>query len=191
MESRELRDSLISAQTMKRLRQHAEVVSDTVLTEFGSATAVEALAQIHALITGWGCPPIDRRILRLAPELKLIAHSAGTVKTFVDEECWRSGVVVTNAAQANSLPVAEYTLAFIVLAGKKAFAQADALRSRRSSAELPSWSGRLGNNGNTIGVIGASRVGRLVRPLRDFTFMCWCTTPLSPSLMPENSAQNG
>ncbi len=59
-------------------------------------------------------------------------------------------------AVANALPVAEYTLAVILLAGKDLFAQRDRLRARRS---VPGWAlvPGIGNYGRRVGVVGASR----------------------------------
>lgn len=76
------------------------------------------------------------------------------------------GLLVSSAAAANAVPVAEYTLAAILLSGKTAFAFRDAFRHERPD---PHADRTLGNYRRRIGVIGASRVGRrlleLLRPL--------------------------
>src|ERR1051325_8726660 len=41
------------------------------------------LAESTAIITGWGSPQFDQKLLSTAPKLKLIAHSAGSVKPVV------------------------------------------------------------------------------------------------------------
>ncbi|MDD0858754.1 hypothetical protein NHF46_15440 [Arthrobacter alpinus] len=71
-------------------------------------------------------------MLEASPALALIAHAAGTVKAHVAEECWDRGITVTTAAQANGVPVAEYTLAYILLAGKDAAGAQNKLRAQRS-----------------------------------------------------------
>ena len=108
------------------------------------------------LITSWGCPPIDQHVLDRMPKLRAILHAAGTVRGFVTDACWERGLLVSSAAHANAIPVAEYTLAAILLSGKRAF-------NREQSDD------NVGNYGRRVGVIGASRVGRrLLELLRPF-----------------------
>jgi phosphoglycerate dehydrogenase-like enzyme len=162
MASNELRDSLINAESFDRLSAVADVVSTEVLTDFESARAREVLAHATALITGWGSPRIDDSVLDLSPGLRLVAHAAGTVKNHVSPAVWDRGVMVTTAAQANAVPVAEYALAFILLAGKDAFASQARQRLEQSGYRKEVLREDLGNNGNTVGIIGASRTGRLL-----------------------------
>jgi phosphoglycerate dehydrogenase-like enzyme len=57
------------------------------------------------------------------------------------------------------LPVAEFTVAAIVLAGKRAFRLAAQYRTERRKADPH---GMPGSYGTTIGLLGASRIGRMV-----------------------------
>lgn len=178
MGSDALRESLFLPATLARLHAVADVVDGPVLTELDSPHARAVLGRVDALITGWGCPRVTPEILDAAPRLRLIAHAAGTVKSHLDPECWARGVTVTTAAQANARPVAEYTLAAIILAGKDAF-----LAAHRVAAD--GWRGarergpaEVGNYGTTIGIIGASRIGRLVLELlRPFSFRVLLADP--------------
>lgn len=167
MGSNQLRATLFDASAIQRLSQTCVILSRDVLTEFDSAEARTVLAEADVLITGWDSPLINDTVLDVAPRLRLIAHAGGTVKQHVAPNCWDRGVVVTTAAQANAVPVAEYTLAFILLAGKKTFASAAALRVQQSKypVDRPPAESRhaeIGNRGSTVGIIGASRIGRLV-----------------------------
>jgi phosphoglycerate dehydrogenase-like enzyme len=136
------------------------------------------LAEADALVTGWGCPRIDASVLDLAPNLLLIAHAAGTVKGHVDAEAWRRGIAVTTAAEANAAPVADFTLAFILLAGKNAFSAAHTLALEQGSFSKSALPTETGNHGLTVGIIGASRVGRAVlQLLRPFRYDVLLSTP--------------
>jgi phosphoglycerate dehydrogenase-like enzyme len=121
-----------------------------------------ALAEVTVLLTGWGAPLLDQRRLRLLPRLTAVLHCAGSVKEVVTPALWERGISVSSAAEVNAIPVAEFTFAAILMAGKKApFLAADARRSRTD------WSyrhgrGKLSNLGLTIGIVGFSRVGRRV-----------------------------
>lgn len=133
-----------------------------VLTEFGSARAKAALADADILLTGWGCPLIGAATLLAAPRLRAVVHAAGTVKGHVGPEVFARGIAVSSSAWANALPVAEYTVAMILLAGKDAFAIARRYRESRTRLDLVRDYPDIGNYRRTVGVVGASLVGRAV-----------------------------
>ncbi|MYU05247.1 hydroxyacid dehydrogenase [Streptomyces sp. SID8366] len=152
---------------LARLRAHLDLDPALVAHDFTAPRVRDALARAEVLVTGWGCPRLDAAALDGAPKLRAVLHAAGSVKGFTTAEVWRRGILVSSAADANALPVAEYALAMILLTGKDVFAQREELRERRGfpcGAILPG----LGNHGRRVGVVGASRVGRrliaLLRP---------------------------
>ena len=114
------------------------------------------LREVEVLMTSWGCPPLTaERLCRRARSCEAIFHCAGTVRDFVTDEVWRRGILVTNAADENAIPVAEFTLAAIIFAGKKApFLAQDARRHRRGLVSYAAARGELSNRGRTIGVVG-------------------------------------
>ncbi|BCW77379.1 MULTISPECIES: hydroxyacid dehydrogenase [unclassified Arthrobacter] len=129
------------------------------------------LADVEILLTSWGVPRLDGAALARMPKLRAIFHCAGTVRSFVTPELWERGILVTNGADANAIPVAEFTFASIVLAGKKAHVLANDARVFRDDWNYTTKRGELGNIGRVIGVIGFSRIGRrvvhLVQQLQD------------------------
>lgn len=127
-----------------------------------SASDRRLLARLEVLITGWGTPMIDADMLELLPNLRAIAHSAGTVRPVVDPVIYERGIVVSSAATANAIPVAEYTLALITLGAKRAFWAADRMRTGSGDADLESAWPAVGIRGRTVGIVGASIIGRLV-----------------------------
>ncbi|MER6915571.1 hydroxyacid dehydrogenase [Streptomyces sp. NPDC000594] len=128
-----------------------------------------ALATADALLTCWGAPVIGPEALAAAPRLRAVVHAAGSVRHHVTDACRRRGIAVSSAAAANALPVAEYTLAAVLLAGKGVLTSA---RSYARTRALPDWRRvpvERGNYGRTVGVVGASRVGRrVIELLRPF-----------------------
>ena len=96
-------------------------------------------------------------------------HAAGSVKHHITEACWERGIAVTSAAAANALPVAEYTLAAILFAGKQVLRSAQRYGQLRTDHD---WSRELASVGNyrrTVGIVGASRIGRrVIELLRPF-----------------------
>ncbi|MFG3368897.1 hydroxyacid dehydrogenase [Streptomyces sp. NPDC090032] len=159
-----LLDDVFPPAVRLRLEESADIRPPQVVSEFGSPEAVAALAECEVLLTGWGCPPVDTDVLDRAPRLRAVIHSAGTVKTFLTPEAYGRGIAVSSAAAANAVPVAEFTLAAIIMGAKRVFPLGHLFRSRRShrtAADLDRhhW---LGTHGITVGVVGASRTGRRV-----------------------------
>ncbi|MEU5293332.1 hydroxyacid dehydrogenase [Streptomyces umbrinus] len=153
---------------LARLGNAVEIDPTLTAENFTDPRVRDALADTEILITGWGCPHIDEAVLAAAPRLRAILHAAGSVKGLTSPAVWDRGITVSSAAGANALPVAEYTLAMILLAGKDLFAQRDRLRAQRAFPYGEIMPG-IGNFGRRVGVVGASRIGRrLIELLRPF-----------------------
>ncbi|MFI6280306.1 hydroxyacid dehydrogenase [Streptomyces sp. NPDC050988] len=153
---------------LARLGNAVEIDPTLTAENFTDPRVRDALADTEILITGWGCPHIDEAVLDAAPRLRAILHAAGSVKGLTSPAVWDRGITVSSAAGANALPVAEYTLAMILLAGKDLFAQRDRLRAQRAFPYGEIMPG-IGNFGRRVGVVGASRIGRrLIELLRPF-----------------------
>lgn len=156
-----LRERLFAPADLARLAEIADV-EDVVLDEFGSAAARAVLARTEVLLTGWGSPSVTHAVLDGAPRLRAVVHAAGSVKHHLPEEFWDAGVAVSTAAEVNAVPVAEYTVAMIVLANKRVGAMARRYREHRRDED---WNGLFPDAGNyrrTVGVVGASKIGRRV-----------------------------
>ncbi|MEL7977306.1 hydroxyacid dehydrogenase [Isoptericola sp. F-RaC21] len=141
-----------------------EEVADLLgfLTELESDAARRVLADVEVLVTCWGAPFVDTDVLARAPHLRAVLHAAGTVKPYVADEVLRRGVRVSSAAEANAVPVAEYTVAMIVLANKKVLPIAARYQQRRQEFDVEQAFPRLGNFGQRVGIVGASKIGRKV-----------------------------
>ncbi|MEU7135364.1 hydroxyacid dehydrogenase [Streptomyces sp. NPDC046261] len=129
------------------------------LAEFGVVAGQDELARADALLTGWGSPRLTGEFLAGAPRLRAVFHAAGSVKWLLTPAAWERGIIVSAAAAANAGPVADYTYALIVLASKKALPSAAAYSTR---SRWPAFGERTGADARTVGVVGASRIGRLV-----------------------------
>ncbi|MEX0173666.1 hydroxyacid dehydrogenase [Streptomyces sp. LMG1-1-1.1] len=128
-----------------------------------------ALAEAELLLTCWGATPLTADVLDRAPRLKAVVHAAGSVKHHITDACWDRGLRVTSAAAANALPVAEYALAAILFAGKGVLRSAQRYARHRTDDSWLTESAPWGNYHRTIGIIGASRIGRrVIELLRPF-----------------------
>ena len=173
--SASLFSDLFDDRALTRLRRIV-TLDDTLVTP--DLRTVPLTAQgAEILITGWGAPRFDAATLAQWPNLRAIVHAAGTVKSLVTPELWERGIRVSSCAQANAYPVAEYTLAMILLHGKRVLESSrDFVRTQSLSASVPV--GEFGTYQITVGIIGASRIGRrVIELLRPFDIHCLLYDP--------------
>ena len=150
------------SEQMRRLRSLAQL-GDPIWSDDIDAPSTRArLAEAEVLLTSWGCPVLTAERLDAAPRLRAVFHCAGSVRPVVSEAVWRRGILVTSAAEANATPVAEYTLAAIIFAGKKAHLLAAESRLKPVDWYAVGHREDLSNYGRTIGIVGFSRIGRRV-----------------------------
>ncbi|WP_119289943.1 hydroxyacid dehydrogenase [Streptomyces sp. YIM 130001] len=169
--SPETRDAVFGGESLARIAALAEVDTDVLVTDFGAPDPVlrRMLAEAEVLVTGWGCPPLDRAALRRMPRLEAVVHAAGSVKHHITGACWERDIQVSTAAAANALPVAEYTVAAILFANKRVLEGAHAYRRSRQRVNLLDGFPTVGNFRRTVGLVGASRIGRrVIELLRPF-----------------------
>ncbi|MGO4500164.1 hydroxyacid dehydrogenase [Paenibacillus sp. 2RAB27] len=128
-----------------------------------SPETVKRLIQgADAVITSWGCPPLDSELLAEAPDLRALLHAAGSVKTVVTPELWERGIQVTGAASMLSRGVAETTLGLTIASLKNMWQIIDYTRNKDWwGFQQDSVRSRIREMfGITIGVIGAGHAGR-------------------------------
>ncbi|MEV0378667.1 hydroxyacid dehydrogenase [Nonomuraea sp. NPDC050643] len=165
----EIAARLITGEARERLVTIADVDPGLVAADFADPAVAGALAEAEVLYTSWWCPPITEDVLARAPRLRAVVHAAGTVKHHVTEACWRRGIAVSSAAAANAEPVAEYTLASILFANKRVLDVARLYREERARLDLDARFPGFGNYRRTVGVVGASKIGRrVIELLRPF-----------------------
>jgi phosphoglycerate dehydrogenase-like enzyme len=165
---------------LARLAALADVDVDHAAPDL-SVLADAELAAVDVLMTGWGSPCIDAETLERMPRLRAIVHTAGTIRFVASDAVWERGdIIVTSATEANAVPVAEFALAQILLAGKRTLATAAQHRAVRDANRERPVSTRVGNFGSVVGLIGASRIGRLVADhLRPFDLEVLISDPLA------------
>jgi phosphoglycerate dehydrogenase-like enzyme len=158
---REAFDAQFDDARLARLRSLARLPEPIWIDGLDDPALAGRLAGVEVLITGWGAPLLDEARLDRMPQLKVMLHGAGTIRSMVTDAFWQRGIAAANVADVNAVPVAEFTLAAVIMAGKRApFLAADPA-TRGNWGDIDRF-GELGNVGRTVGVIGFSRVGRRV-----------------------------
>ncbi|MFC5803464.1 hydroxyacid dehydrogenase [Streptomyces formicae] len=165
---REPHAQLLAEGALDRLPHVAVVDTAQCVSDFGAVDDA-VLGTAEVLFTHWGAPRLTAEALDRMPRLRAVVHAAGSVKHHVTEAVWERGIAVSTAAAANALPVAEFTLAAILFANKRVL---DSARHYRDVRDRTPVLRRLAGHGNyrrTVGIVGASRIGRrvleLLRPL--------------------------
>lgn len=162
------RETQFREEEMTRLRAVAALGEPVVVDELASPRTRRRLGETEVLITSWGCPPLDARVLDAAPRLRAVLHAAGSVRPHVTDAVFDRRILVTTAADANAEPVAHFTLAAVLWAFKKAPFLANDARRFRDDWSYVERRGELTGAGRTVVVVGFSRIGsRVVRLLRE------------------------
>ncbi|TCN30370.1 hydroxyacid dehydrogenase [Sinorhizobium americanum] len=173
-------EHVLTPELFGRIDSLARILDPQPMTVFSDGRANRLLAEAEILVTGWGAPSFDADALRSAPRLRLIVHAAGTIKDLIDTSVFDAGIAVSHAAEANAVPVAEFTLAAIIFAGKHVFRFRDLYASDRGRQRTQLLQGQaIGNYRRTIGIVGASRIGRrVIDLLRPFDYRVLLYDPL-------------
>ena len=103
----------------------------------------------------------SEEIKKYLPNLKCVFYGAGTVQSFARPFLDR-GVKVFSAWAANAVPVAEFTVAQIILSNKGYFLTNRLYHSSGNKAAKDAFNKCNGNYGETVGIIGAGMIGKLV-----------------------------
>jgi phosphoglycerate dehydrogenase-like enzyme len=153
-------EHLFTTDQLARLEASGTVADPMPISAWDDPRADALLGRVEVLVGHWGCPTLTPEVLDRAPGLRLFAYAAGTVKWQVTDAVFERGIVVTSAAAANAVPVAEYAVAAILLANKGVFVVRE--QQRDPDARVTLDRARVGNRGTRVGIVGASLVGRLV-----------------------------
>ena len=129
-----------------------------------AAMAAELLAGADGCITCWGSPPLSAELLAAAPNLRIIAHAAGTLRPYLTPAVWERDIAVVSAAGAIAEEVAQYTAALIVIGRRSLMELApQTAQGKWRGVQLHRPSSDV--RGITVGIIGAGEVGRRVLAL--------------------------
>ncbi|MCZ7866180.1 MULTISPECIES: hydroxyacid dehydrogenase [Agrobacterium] len=166
----ELPEGFFGSREWARLNAIADIIPGFPYTDFDTAAGAEALVDADILLSAWGTPSLTRERLARAPKLRMVAYAASSVRTVAPAEFWEtSDILLTTAASAMAVPVAEFTYAAIIMSGKDVFRLRDEHRAERGTGGFGSRRGMslpyLGNYSRKVGIVGASRIGRLVMEL--------------------------
>lgn len=155
---------VLTSDALSQLHRIAEVEG----AEGDTATLAERLpallASADACLTGWGTPPITDEALDAAPRLRLIAHTAGSVKRLIPASVFERGIVVCHAANIIADAVVEHAILAMLLGLRRVHEMDRALKSGVSWRDAAFGEPRQ-LAARKVGLVGAGYVGRKVARL--------------------------
>ncbi len=167
-------------------KENHEALADLAVLKFqeqderlSQEDLIELIQDCETVISGWGTPSFNAAVLDAAPNLKMIAHSAGSIKRLLPRVVFERGIKVVNAAGAIAPAVAEMTI-LLMLMCRRNIHRMD--QQMKQGVQWPRQS-ELGLelSGSRVGVIGAGHTGRnVIRLLHAFDVEIWVYDPYLP-----------
>lgn len=147
---------------LETLKKEADLDA-IVHTKDDVISSPEKFKDTEFIFSTWGMPVFtSEEIRKYFPSLKCVFYGAGSVQFFA-RPFLENNIKVFSAWGANAVPVAEYTVAQIILANKGYFLSSKIIKNPESRNLATQYAFNLPGNYNTkIGIIGAGMIGRLV-----------------------------
>lgn len=156
-----MRRQILTSKAERQLAGFATVVDPT-----GDQVSAEelnaALDGAVACLTGWGTPPLTSDMLQSHPDLRLVAHTAGSIRRLIPEGAMERGLRVSHAAGVIADAVVEQVITSALLCLRPLHKIDQEMKSGGEWMELRErYPGRL-LGAQTVGIVGAGYVGRLM-----------------------------
>ncbi|TDE13540.1 hydroxyacid dehydrogenase [Jiangella asiatica] len=159
----------LDAAARERLATHGRVRFSPSPADHHAPPALGLLTEADVVLTGTGTALLDIVVLDRATRLRAVLHAAGSVRPVVTDEVYDRGIAVSSQAAANALPVAEYTVAMILLELKGVRAIERTYRTARAEIDVDAILAGNGAFRRRIGIVSASHIGRrVIELLRPF-----------------------
>lgn len=115
------------------------------------------------VVTGWGTPTLASLTdWATHHPTQLVVHTAGSVKHLIPVDALEAGLRVSHANMALAESVAEFTVGCMIMAQRNVFAAAQRYRTQQPLLPIHT---QHELRGSTVGIIGASAIGRRVMEL--------------------------
>lgn len=132
--------------------------------QFTPEELTEALVGVEVLVTGWGTPRLDEKVLAKADDLKLIVHTAGSIGSIADAAVYDRNIPITSSNDVMARQVAEFNVMLTLMGLRKASQFAEKMHAPAGLYQWPNYY-KSGLNATpmcqaTIGIIGLGAIAR-------------------------------
>lgn len=164
-------DLCYDSNTQQELQSLVELVGGIPSrAEYTRKWLLQNIKEVEACITGWGSFLFDEELLDEARRLKILFHTAGTVRGSYHKAIRKNVRIVSNAS-INAIPVAEFALGIILSGLKGVYQYQERFRKKGRKSWEKDISISPGYYGTTVGIISLGHVGyKLLELLRHFDF---------------------
>jgi len=165
---------VFSKESIEGLRSTFDITFNDLERDYSSEEVADKIKGFDALITGWGSPPLTQAVFQSADRLRIIAHSAGSVKYMLSRDVVQRYILprkicICNAPKAIAYNVAEVTLGLLIAASHRLVDHVINVRERSMWGDPNIPRNVKTINGSLVGIVGASKVGReVIRLLKPF-----------------------
>ncbi len=133
------------------------------IPDLRDAPSVSIPSDTKYIFGTWGLPWMDGAFLDRLPHLKAVFYAAGSIKGFAAPDLWDRGIPVFSAWAANAVPVAEWSLAQIILCLKRTWPAVRRVRETQCSQNSAYHAERVpGAYGSTVGLLSLGMIGTMV-----------------------------
>lgn len=117
-------DLMIREEDRQRLESMADVTWHTnVSRKTSEDDYLKAISEASPdiIMTGWGSPRLTPRVLEANPQLKCLINITGTLRQYLDPDCYDQGLRVTNWGDVPAASVAEAALMMTLASLRKTY----------------------------------------------------------------------
>lgn len=154
----QVKDSFFTPQVIEKLEKLGTVVyNQTGRQRFTKQELMDNIGDVDVLISGWGTPAVDSGVLQCAKQLKVHAHTGGSVASYVSKEEYERGIKVLSGNDVFAQSVAEGCLCYTLMSTRRFD---EFLNSMRSGGWRLENGWNHGLIGKKIGIVGYGAISR-------------------------------
>jgi phosphoglycerate dehydrogenase-like enzyme len=145
-----------------KLEEITDLYPETIHSE-NFQDHIDQLKQVEVIFSTWDMPRLTEAQVRQMPELKAVFYAAGASGYF-RQPFEANGIPVCSAASANAIPVAEFALAQVLLAGAGAYRNHRECVNAFTASMRNNYRGH-GNYGTRVSILGNGAISTHLQKL--------------------------
>ncbi len=155
-------DKVYAKDRQERIAELTDLHPEMITAE-NFESQLDRIRDIDVIFSTWGMVPLTAAQLEQLPHLRAVFYAAGATQHFREPFIAR-GITVCSAASANAIPVAEFALAQVLLAGAGYFRNSRECVDARHTEVGNSFRGH-GNYGGRVSLLGNGAISTRLQEL--------------------------